>query len=218
MILAATWKHASMKSAEVPPVYNCSFDEKMSITLEQIYQLGTSAIFAEIPLGQEATPSMVSTKCGFFYGIMMFFLQLLPAMLRDSLLNLTGKESKSMQHQRELHESIKSYRKFIHRKLVIKNEKAYELTLQLRNEDFAAFDYENDHLMDFTSIMRNAMFSLRRLIFNLEDENIELDRKKFDEVKQNEIWIETVVGCAMLLMLYSVAASFFECCGKVKIE
>lgn len=218
MIIAATWKRASMKSTDNEvPVYNCSFDEKMTITLEQIYQMGTSSVYEEVPLGLDAkTTSMLSTRCSVFHKVTTFFLQLLPAILHDCFKKIFGNLPKSMKQQRELHESVKSYRRFFHRKLIIKNEKAYELTRQLRHEDVVAFDYENAHFIDFLRTMRCAMFGLRRFIFNLDDENVEEDRKKVEEKKENELWIEVIVGSLMALMLYAVFSSYIECRGGIR--
>jgi alcohol-forming fatty acyl-CoA reductase len=72
------------------PVINCCLSNYRNATYNQIIDMG-KALQDEIPLGQMLwVPGGSLTRCRYLNYIKVIFLQLLPAMLIDQLLKVTG--------------------------------------------------------------------------------------------------------------------------------
>ncbi|XP_070507994.1 fatty acyl-CoA reductase 2-like isoform X2 [Chironomus tepperi] len=187
MIVAAwkTWKE-HQTTAEIP-IYNATSSKKPSFysmswqKMHQVYPSNNSIMYMD----------MTHTKCIFLFWLIKIVEQIIPALIYDGLLRLTGKKPKLLKFQRIIMESEKAMLHFTLKDFKFTNIKFLDLDSAIPPHEFDDF-YVSTKLSDEVTIIRTTCLNF---VENMLNEDVSDFTKAFRKQKLvTYIWRTYQIG------------------------
>jgi fatty acyl-CoA reductase len=183
-MIISTWKRAHEQPSDIP-VINAATSKKINITLRQLLDIGITGTCEEFPLGDLSIlpPSGGVTLCPTMNFSRMFFYQLIPSMIIDTILKIKGQRPRLMKIQRKIYEANKALSYFTNNHFDFQNDKFIKLSSYLRPEDLKAFENTSYYKGSLITYTRFVLYGFRRYLMNLKDSDLEKDRRKARKLK-----------------------------------
>ncbi|XP_066587954.1 fatty acyl-CoA reductase 1-like isoform X2 [Prorops nasuta] len=176
-MMIAAWKRGMKTVTEDPDVYvyNCASNNIKSISMEELIAIGLY-YNERIPLdGIIWHPAVTITRCRVYYYLLVLLTHLLPAVLIDGLLKLSGRKPMLVRLQRKVYISNMALSYFTTNDWSFSNEKLLKLLNDLSPEnakDFG-FVYEN---FDIPEFFKNCLYASK--MYLLHEDVTQLDKSK----------------------------------------
>ncbi|XP_055629552.1 fatty acyl-CoA reductase wat-like isoform X1 [Toxorhynchites rutilus septentrionalis] len=137
--IITAWKQSLVPSSELM-VYNNAVEQHKTITHRFLMEAGSS-ICLRVPMSKTLWfPGVNATKCKYWFYTLFFWLQIVPSVLVDLLLKLTGKQPILMKLQRKIFYAQISMAYFGKNDWVFKNNNYRSLGQDLEKADKDNFD------------------------------------------------------------------------------
>lgn len=184
------------------PIYNAA--SLVTISMHEMLQLVKPLHENHLFEKSIGLPSMIITKCDFFAAILIFFLQIIPAVLIDSYLKLNKKKPQLMKFQRLLYSAEITASFFIHHKFTFATENFLQLGWNVHSSDKKDFSMQPQ--MDKLEYFRQGYFVSKEIILN-ETEQSEVRAKK-----RVPYWkaLSVVIKAMFYAILYNLAIYFVK--------
>ncbi|XP_044764151.1 putative fatty acyl-CoA reductase CG5065 [Coccinella septempunctata] len=202
-IIAGTWKKGMTKDTDIRnelEVYNCSQCDVSPVTMNEIVQIGQSLLFECPASGALWFPACQITKCWYLHFLKVIFYHLLPALLVDGLLKLSGRKTILLKVQRRIYTANSALEYFILNQWKFLNDKGRALEHTLLSSDRKDFGYNSEEI-DVDEYFKKAMYGGRQYLLKDPPETLPEARK---EIKRLWLLYQFTTGVFYLSMIYFV--------------
>ncbi|XP_045770546.1 fatty acyl-CoA reductase 1-like [Maniola jurtina] len=191
--IAASWTRGTKKlePSDDTPIYNvCNGQMGYHVTAEEILSIGHK-ITDEVPLDNVVwTAGGAITDNKYLYYVYVIMLQLLPAILIDTLLWLLGKKTMLVKIQRRVYVANLAIAYFLTHTWTFSNENFMSLRSKILDKDKLHFYYIMENI-DMYEYLKTGIMGGRRYLLNEKDENLPKARAHY---KRMAI-LDTLVKC-----------------------
>ncbi|XP_062561582.1 fatty acyl-CoA reductase wat-like [Armigeres subalbatus] len=191
-IIVAAWKCANSSQSDMV-IYNSAAEVHKTATYKFLLTDGED-IYFRVPTTQMMwVPGGMNLSNMFLFYIFFFICQLLPSIMADAFLSLSGRKPMLLRLQRRIFDATIALEYFIDNEWVFKTDNFRSLDLDLLEQDKESFNisYLKDGLMAYYTI---CILGGRRYLFKEKDETIPAARKKLFRL----YWINKTIQCAFV--------------------
>ncbi|XP_050358525.1 fatty acyl-CoA reductase 1-like [Nymphalis io] len=174
-------------------VYNCSTSHMKTMTIGEIVDFGKNCIVREIPLeGMLWSVGGSVTRSQLEYYLKVLFLHLLPAILVDLVLRITGNKPMLVKVQRRIYVANLALQYFVTQQWTFTNKNILELRSRIKNEDKVPFYYEMETIIP-EEFFRNACIGGKEFILNERMENLPKAKAHFRRMELLDRVVRTII-------------------------
>lgn len=112
-----------------------------------------------------------------------------------------------MKIQRKMYEANKALSYFVTHKWIFENENFFSLINYVKPEDRLNFDFQHFLTYDAILFIRTSLYGFRKFLLNLKDEDLEKDRKFFNNLEISTKIFRILIS---LLVMYALYVNYFK--------
>ncbi|XP_055629587.1 putative fatty acyl-CoA reductase CG5065 [Toxorhynchites rutilus septentrionalis] len=209
-MIVAAWKKGTAVIQSTPispespqlPVYNCCISNLRNCTMGQIVDMGKT-LSDEMPLDKclwAPGGGITQIRIRNFIRVMLY--HILPAILIDNMLKLTGQRPFLAKLQRKIYNANVALEYFILHNWDFKNSNFIRLASEIKPEDNKDFYYRDFIEFDITLYFRNCILGARRYLLNEKDENIPKALTNLRRLKIVDKVCKFLIACCFLYLIF----------------
>ncbi|XP_049545191.1 fatty acyl-CoA reductase wat-like [Anopheles darlingi] len=201
-IIIAAWKRATIDGPSALPVYNSAADPAKTINYGVMLYDGKT-LFERVPLSNVLwAPGGTSTTNKYLFYLLFFFIQIIPAILIDTLCRITGRKPFMLKLNRKIFDAQVSLRYFMNNEWLFINNNFKQLQQLLRDDDKRCFstEYFIDGTMEY---YERAILGGRRYLMKEPDETIPAAVKKYKRLLVLDVCVKMIVGLLIVYLAYN---------------
>ncbi|XP_053699455.1 putative fatty acyl-CoA reductase CG5065 [Sabethes cyaneus] len=191
-MIVAAWKKGTAviqsnqtnpEPVEPLPVYNCCISNLRNSTMGQIVEMG-KVLSDDMPLDNCLwAPGGGLTQIWIYNFVRVMLFHILPAILIDVLLRMTGQRPFLAKLQRKIYIANMALEYFILNNWDFRNHNFIRLASEIKPEDIKEFYYRDFIEFDITLYFRNCILGARRYLLKQKDENLPRALKHLQRMK-----------------------------------
>nr|XP_033328836.1 putative fatty acyl-CoA reductase CG5065 [Megalopta genalis] len=196
--LIATWKRGLVTVEKDPEVhvYNCTSHNICSVAGRELIAIGLRSN-EKLPVdGVLWYPRTTMTSSRFVYYILTLLLQLLPSLVIDSILKMTGQKPILVGIHKQIYAASLQLEHFTTNQWYFRNEKVIDLlTNQVppnEKNDFG-FDFQ---VLDLTKFFSTCLLGAKRYLLHDDLSRIEDNKRRLERL----LWLDRIVDAIMIAM------------------
>ncbi|KAG7201517.1 hypothetical protein KM043_004269 [Ampulex compressa] len=182
-------------------VFNCSAWNTRCLSTGEVIAMALRCR-TEIPVEPVWTSSTIITKSWFVFNVLTFLCHLLPAVLVDTTLKLSGRKPILMKVYRAIYTSHYALSYFVHREWLFKNYRLLGLKERLSEADKKDFDYEYV-TFDVHKYFKFCLIGAKKYLLHEDMDQLERTKMRYNRL----VWIERIlklwIACFCLWLAYS---------------
>ncbi|XP_055551587.1 putative fatty acyl-CoA reductase CG5065 [Wyeomyia smithii] len=210
-MIVAAWKKgtaAAQSNQNVPepveplPVYNCCISNLRNSTMGQIVEMG-KVLSDDMPLDNCLwAPGGGVTQIWILNFVRVMLYHILPAILIDVLLRMTGQRPFLAKLQRKIYTANMALEYFILNNWDFRNCNFIRLASEIKPEDIKEFYYRDFIEFDITLYFRNCILGARRYLLKQKDENLPRALKHLRRMKVVDKVCKLVAYSGFLYLIF----------------
>ncbi|XP_038219949.1 fatty acyl-CoA reductase 1-like [Zerene cesonia] len=204
MFIVGAWMRGSKKlePTDDVEVYHCSSSHMKTMTLGEIIEHGKE-IIKEVPLDKMMWISDGGvTKSRLVYNMKVLILHLLPALLVDLLLSVSGKPPMLVKLQRRIYSANIALNYYLTQQWKFVNNNILQLREKIRIEDKREFSYEMETI-DRLQYFKNGCMAGKVYILKEKLEDLPKARRNWKRFFYLDLTLKFVFYTAVLWYIYS---------------
>ncbi|XP_012288416.1 fatty acyl-CoA reductase 1 [Orussus abietinus] len=214
-MITVAWKRGCTTITQDPriQVFNCSACDIKSISMKELIDMAFS-LTAKIPLeGVLWAPHTKLTASKTLYYFLVILLHLLPALLIDGLLKITGRKSMLLKIHRKVYIANSALEYFTKNQWQFKNDNLLKLLDDVSPADKSKFSYDY-YSFDICEYFTNCLLGAKKYLLKEDIGNLKEAKAHYDKMW----WLDKVVKTWLgLLLTWIIAKSglLFQIIGAV---
>ncbi|CAL7946734.1 unnamed protein product [Xylocopa violacea] len=205
VMLTAAWKRGLETVTKDPSVhvYNVSSYQIHRITSKELVALGLRTN-ENTPLeGTVWYPRTFMTSNRLLHYVLTLFLHVLPALIIDETLKLTGREPMLMKIQRTVYSSVVQLSHFLHNEWIFHNSNTLDaLTKRVPSAERDIFGYDYQQF-EMELYFRNCLLGAKRYLLNETRE--EEAKRHFDRMKLIDRIVSPIFNLLLIYIVWRLA-------------
>jgi alcohol-forming fatty acyl-CoA reductase len=205
MIVAAfsTWKKLQIEPNDVPVINAAS----AKCIKYHMMTMDLTRMAKETPSSNRfGIPSVVFTNCFFYAWIVRIMRQIMPALIVDGILVLSGKKPMLTKVQRILFNAERSLRYFYTHDFKFDHFNFIDLNLDIPKQEKDEFSINERYVSDDYSYYRNTILACRKVLLQETDEDMELARRRYPYISA----ITRLIHVFYLFLFYKILKVLFN--------
>uniref|UniRef100_A0A2M4AKH7 Fatty acyl-CoA reductase n=1 Tax=Anopheles triannulatus TaxID=58253 RepID=A0A2M4AKH7_9DIPT len=201
-IIVAAWKRATIDEPSALPVYNSASDPKKTINYGMMLYDG-KALFERNPLSNVLwAPGGTATTNKYLFYLLFFFIQIIPAILIDTLCRITARKPFMLRLNRKIFDAQVSLRYFMNNEWLFVCNNFDQLKELLRGDDKRCFstEYFTRGTMEY---YERAILGGRRYLMKEQDDTIPAAVKKYKRLLVLDLCAKLIVGLLIIYLIYN---------------
>ncbi|XP_014472229.1 PREDICTED: fatty acyl-CoA reductase 1-like [Dinoponera quadriceps] len=223
MMIVAAWKHGTKMTEtqdDFPFIYNCAATYSTTLTFEESRQMGLS-------LGKKNPfdnimwrPSVTFTKSYFFYYLLTLLVHIMPALVIDGLLRLSGRKPRLLKVQRKIFVANQIVAYFMLNEWNIRNEKIKSLSDEILPDDQREFGYlrnlndKNFNIYNDT-YYENAIIGSKIYLLNESMDQLDAAKSHFNRMVWIDRIVKTLAGFYLIWIIYGILCNYVNCLSSM---
>ncbi|XP_058820697.1 putative fatty acyl-CoA reductase CG5065 [Topomyia yanbarensis] len=210
-MIVAAWKRGTddiqskltaPKDAPTLPVYNCCISNLRNSTMGQIIEMGKT-LSNEMPLDNCLwAPGGGVTQIHILNFVRVMLYHILPAILIDVLLKMTGQRPFLAKLQRKIYTANVALEYFILNNWDFKNSNFIRLASEIKPVDNKEFYYRDFIEFDITLYFRNCILGARRYLLKQKDEDIPKALKHLRRMQLLDKMCHLLIYAGLLYLIF----------------
>ncbi|XP_045458035.1 fatty acyl-CoA reductase 1-like [Melitaea cinxia] len=174
-------------------IYNCSTSHMKTMTLGEIVDFGKNVAIREIPIeGMLWRAGGSITKSRVAHNFKVYFYHLLPALLVDLVLRITGNKPILFKLQRRIYVANIALHYYVTQQWTFKNDHFLALRAKIRDEEKKSFYYEMETI-DMPQYFINACIGGKNFILHEKMEDLPKAKAHFKRMELLDKVVTTVI-------------------------
>ncbi|XP_045770535.1 fatty acyl-CoA reductase 1-like [Maniola jurtina] len=203
--IAGAWARGTqkLKPTDEIDVYNCSSSHMKTMTMGEVVDYGKK-IVREIPLEGMlwyAGGSLTTSRLMYYFKVLFF--HLLPAVLVDLVLRITGNKPMLVKLQRRIYTANLALHYYVTQQWTFTNKNIIELREKIREEDRDHFYYEMETINP-EEFFKNACIGGKEYILNERMENLPKAKAHFRRMELLDRVVSTAIQGYVLWFLLNI--------------
>ncbi|XP_014207378.1 putative fatty acyl-CoA reductase CG5065 [Copidosoma floridanum] len=219
-MITAAWKRGIVTITKDPniAVYNCSASDRKSISMSEIVEMGLLHT-KDIPLeGILWIPNITISTNKFVYYILTMLLHILPALMIDSILKVSGRKPMLLKLQRKVYVANNALHYFLTNEWKFMNAKMHNLLVDTPPADLDSFGFEYASF-DIYNYFKTCIVGAKKYLLHENMNRLDDARKHYNRMhlidRFFKIWLGAMlawllVRCGVLGLLFSSYRSTVE--------
>ncbi|KAF7988464.1 hypothetical protein HCN44_001037 [Aphidius gifuensis] len=172
-MITASWKRGLKKFTADPAVhvYNCSSADIKSVSLEEVANLGLRCQETYPLEGIIWKPDVLHVRSRFTFFIYVLILHILPSLILDGILKISGKKTMLVKLQRKVYIANSALSHFTTNSWHFKNDKLLNLLSDVPPSDIETFGYEYA-TFDINQYFTNCLIGAKVYLLNESMDNL----------------------------------------------
>ncbi|XP_011499623.1 PREDICTED: putative fatty acyl-CoA reductase CG5065 [Ceratosolen solmsi marchali] len=181
-VIASVWDVANIKNEDADPIiYNYSNSPKSKLTWADYMTISLNH-GKQVPcINSIWCYYVIITKYLYLYYILAFFLHLIPGLIVDAVLFVTGKEPRMIKMYKKIHKFSMATAYFTLRSWTFQCNNINRLWVKLSSEDKNIFFFSMDNF-DWNSYLQKSILGLRLYILKNDPSNVPAARKRMARI------------------------------------
>ncbi|XP_076657827.1 putative fatty acyl-CoA reductase CG5065 [Halictus rubicundus] len=198
-MLIATWKRGLVTLSEDPEVhvYNCSSYNIRRVSIRELIAIGQKSN-EKIPVdGIIWYPRTALTKSHFLYYVLTLLVHLLPSLIIDSVLKITGRRPMLVNLHQKIYMALMTLSPFLNNEWVFHNDKMLDLfdtQVPPAEQNIFGFKYQN---FDVPKYFENCLIGAKRYLLHEDLSLIEENKRRMERLH----WLDMVVNAFVIGLL-----------------
>ncbi|XP_069702748.1 fatty acyl-CoA reductase 1-like [Periplaneta americana] len=204
-ILLATWNYIANEN-HGNRVYHLTSSSEFQITWAEIIDRGRRIVTEKVPLnGVVWYPGGSMKKSKLLHNICVFFFHLLPAILLDTLIFLSGNKPVLLRVQRRINKGFEVFEYYANNQWDFKNENVVQLRKIINERERRCFKIDGDEL-DLDIYITDCILAARQYILNEPLETLPAARRHMKIM----YWVDVIAKLIFWGLLLWTLASWSE--------
>ncbi|EAT43246.1 AAEL005296-PA [Aedes aegypti] len=204
-IIIAAWKRANSVQSLPLTIYNSAAEVHKTADYRFLVRDGEDLYYKTPATQMLWFPGGLNAPFKLLYYVLFFFFQIIPSMLLDALLKLSGRKPMLLRLQRRIFDATISLMYFTENEWVFKTDNFRALQSELLEQDRETFDinYITNGLSTYFAV---CILGARRYLFKEKDDTIPAAKKKMRRL----MWIHGTIKYAFFVFIgYMIFSKFF---------
>ncbi|XP_055711091.1 putative fatty acyl-CoA reductase CG5065 [Phlebotomus papatasi] len=192
-MLSAVWKRGTQEPLDLLPIYNCSTSDVRPTTFNEVVNLGKD-LSPQWPFDQTLwAPGGSVTNWKAYNYVKVILLHVLPAIIIDTALKLSGKKPFILRLQRRIYQANQALAYFVLNTWTFQNKNLYSLNEGLQDCDLKAFQFNYEINTDVRNYFSMAILGTRRYLMHEKDEDLPKARLRFQRMRILDRVLKSIV-------------------------